>query len=467
MLEALDRHKRDSAPFQFTTRQLRDFIDPNHLLLKIDDSFDFGELVSPLEEKYARYSGRPAIHPEVMVRALLISSLYNITSYRRLVHAISENIAFRWFCFLGIDDKVFDHPTISVFIERIGRDGFAEVFKRFNSELLRRGMLSKQLYVDSSLVRANLALHNLYPSGLTIEQFQAKAIAENGLFVLTEEKGEGDADKAGDGNNRKLRRRYFQDSKGRVQLSPVDLDARRRHTGRPGSAYTLSYEDNIAVDGNGFILSRRLTHSSIREWKAVKGLLRELPFEPESFTADAGYSVGSLREHFDSQGIPSYIPFNPTQIRKGVVYQGLFAYHGDHLVCPQGKVLKRNPNINRNTNNYQYVALQRDCQACPIKTGCLQKNQLPRSVAVSPHYEAIARARKRNATPTYLAHKNARSHLAEGTFAHLDQLGFRRARMRGLKKVDCEAFIASLAHNLGKAVRKLAPNPLTGPVVAA
>ena len=94
MLEALDRHKRDSALFQFTTRQLRDFIDPNHLLIKIDEAFDFAELVAPLEEMYSRDSGRPAVHPEVMVRALLISSLYDITSYRRLVHAISENIAF-------------------------------------------------------------------------------------------------------------------------------------------------------------------------------------------------------------------------------------------------------------------------------------------------------------------------------------------------------------------------------------
>ena len=121
---------------------------------------------------------------------------------------------------------------------------------------------------------------------------------------------------------------------------------------------------------------------------------------------------------------------------------------------------------NRNTNSYQFVALQRDCQACPIKTGCLQKNQLRRSVGVSPHYEAIARARKRNATPTYLAHKKARSHVVEGVFAHLDQLGFRRARVRGLHKVDGEAFIASLAPNLGKAMRKLAPNPVTGPVMA-
>ena len=196
-------------------------------------------------------------------------------------------------------------------------------------------------------------------------------------------------------------------------------------------------------------------------------MLGKLPFKPESITADTGYSVGLLREHFDREGITSYIPFNPTQLKKGVVYQGLFAYHGDHLICPPGKVLKRGPKINRNTNNYQYVALQRDCQACPIKADCLQKNQLRRSVGVSPHYEAIARARKRNATPTYLAHKKARSHVVEGVFAHLDQLGFRRARMRGLHKVDCEAFIASLAHNLGKAVRKLAPNPVTGPVLAA
>ena len=107
-----------------------------------------------------------------MVRALLISSLYDITSYRRLVLAISENIAFGWFCFLGIDDKIFDHSTISVFIERIGRDGFGQVYERCNRQLLQMGLLSKQLYGDSSLVRANLALHNLYPSRLTIKEFQ-------------------------------------------------------------------------------------------------------------------------------------------------------------------------------------------------------------------------------------------------------------------------------------------------------
>ena len=39
MLKPLDRHRRDSTLFQFTTRRLRDFIDPDHLLIRIDEQF--------------------------------------------------------------------------------------------------------------------------------------------------------------------------------------------------------------------------------------------------------------------------------------------------------------------------------------------------------------------------------------------------------------------------------------------
>ena len=49
MLEPLDRCRRDSTLFQFTTKQLRDFIDPNHLLIQIDEQLDFAKLVAPLE----------------------------------------------------------------------------------------------------------------------------------------------------------------------------------------------------------------------------------------------------------------------------------------------------------------------------------------------------------------------------------------------------------------------------------
>ena len=52
MLKPLDLHRRASTLFQFTTRRLRDFIDPDHLLIHIDEQFDFARPVAPLEERY-------------------------------------------------------------------------------------------------------------------------------------------------------------------------------------------------------------------------------------------------------------------------------------------------------------------------------------------------------------------------------------------------------------------------------
>ena len=179
MIEPLDRSRRDSAPFQLTTRQLRDFIDRNHLLIRIDEQLDFAKLVAPLEECYCPDFGRPAIHPEVMVKALLICSRYNITSFRRLCSAISENLAYRWFYFLTIDDAVSDHSSISHFIDWIGCDGFAAIFDGLNDELLRMELLSPEVYVDPRLVKAYVKSHDLSPCGMTVEEFKEQGFQVN------------------------------------------------------------------------------------------------------------------------------------------------------------------------------------------------------------------------------------------------------------------------------------------------
>ena len=244
MIERLDRSRRDSALFQFTTRQLRDFIDPNHLLIRIDEQLDFVRQVAPLEDCYCPDFGRPAIHPEVMVRALLTCPWYNIASFRRLCSAISENIAYRWFCFLTIDDPVLDHSSISHFIDRIG----------LNDELLRLGMLSPEMYVDASLVKANVNGYDLAPSGMTMAEFKEQAIEENGLFVLT-------ATTVDDDGVEHEEVRYFQSPEGRMPLNPVDTDTRWKST-RAGKAAGLQYQENVIVDLCGFILSRGVTHAS-------------------------------------------------------------------------------------------------------------------------------------------------------------------------------------------------------------
>ena len=88
ILEPLDRCCRDSTLFRFTSKHLQDFIDLEHLLIQIDEQLDFAKLVAPLNAQYCTDFGRPLIHPEVMAKTLLIWSLYNIASFRRLCSAI-------------------------------------------------------------------------------------------------------------------------------------------------------------------------------------------------------------------------------------------------------------------------------------------------------------------------------------------------------------------------------------------
>ena len=60
------------------------------------------------------------------------------------------------------------------------------MFHGFNEELLKLGLVSRQMYADSSLVKANVSGHRLSPSGMSVDEFKNKAVEENGLFVLRE-----------------------------------------------------------------------------------------------------------------------------------------------------------------------------------------------------------------------------------------------------------------------------------------
>ncbi len=64
----------------------------------------------------AHYSplGCPSVCPELMVRMLIVGHYYSIRSERRLYQEAKLNMAYRWFCGLGLEDRVSDHSTFSV-----------------------------------------------------------------------------------------------------------------------------------------------------------------------------------------------------------------------------------------------------------------------------------------------------------------------------------------------------------------
>ena len=133
---------------------------------------------------------------------------------------------------------------------------------------------------------------------------------------------------------------------------------------------------------------------------------------------------------------------------------GGFVYQGDRLVCPQGKTLHQR-GFNRKEQRYMYTARREDCQACPIKSECLPPRQKRGYVSLTRYYPMTLLAKERNQTSEYRRERARRQTIAEGTFASLDRLGWARTRLRGLWKVDCEGYMAALAHNVKKLMRRL------------
>ena len=120
---------------------MRGTVPTDHLLRAIDRFVDLSGLLAPLRRFYSE-KGRPSIHPEVMIRMLIVGYCFGIRSERRPCEEVHPNLAYRWFCRLGLEGDVPDHSTFSY---RHGR--FWDI------ELLREVLeTTVQLCIDEGLV---------------------------------------------------------------------------------------------------------------------------------------------------------------------------------------------------------------------------------------------------------------------------------------------------------------------------
>lgn len=129
----------------------------DHLLRGVDRFLDLGELRRHLAPFYS-HTGRPSIDPELMIRMLVIGYCLGIRSERRLCDEVHLNLAYRWFCHLGLEDTVPDHSTFSK--NRHGRfrqsDAFRFVFETVLHRCMTEGLVQGEGFaVDASIIKAD------------------------------------------------------------------------------------------------------------------------------------------------------------------------------------------------------------------------------------------------------------------------------------------------------------------------
>src|SRR5579862_3829417 len=148
------RVRQDALFYEFS---LEDHVPEEHLLRSIDRFVELDGLRQELAPYYSE-KGRPSIDPELLIRMLIVGYCFGIRSERRLCEEVHLNLAYRWFCRLGLNCPVPDHSTFSK--NRHGRFRDSDLLRRLFETVLQRcideGLVGGEGFaVDASLIRAD------------------------------------------------------------------------------------------------------------------------------------------------------------------------------------------------------------------------------------------------------------------------------------------------------------------------
>lgn len=449
---------QDELFYEFS---LERHVPARHLLRTIDRFVDLSGIRRHLAPYYSAI-GRPSIDPELLIRMLIVGYCFGIRSERRLCEEVHLNLAYRWFCRLGLEGDVPDHSTFSK--ARHGRfrdaDLLRELFETVVHRCMAEGLVGGEGFaVDASLIVTDAQRQRGVKSAEDLDPVARRAVAE---YLET-------LDDAAFGAATPVEPKF---------VSPVDPAA--RWTASWGGPAVFAYCTNYLIDVENAIIVDVEATTAVRQAEvgAAKAMIErahdDLGLWPERLIADTGYgSAEMLNWLVHERGIEPHIPvFDKSRRQDGTFSREDFAYdrYEDRYTCPAGKTLELyrrrfatpRDGINQD-NTLRYRASQSDCGVCELKPRCCPNTPV-RKVTRSIFEGARDMARAIAKTDAYEVSRRQRKKV-EMLFAHLKRiLKLDRLRLRGPNGARDEFHLAATAQNLRKMAKLYAarqPTPAT------
>ena len=442
-------HRQVEQAAFFYEFSLERHVPTDHLLRSIDRFVEFGELRQELAGFYSTM-GRPSIDPELMIRMLIVGYCFGIRSERRLCEEVHLNLAYRWFCRLGLNGCVPDHSTFSK--NRHGRFRQSDLLRRVFETVLRRcireGLVGGEGFaVDASLIKADANRQNGIEGEKGLPPEVRGRAAEEYLAVL---------DDAAFGAATEVTPKF---------ISPADPAA--RWTGAHGGQAFFAYSTNYLIDVENAIIVDVEATTAIRQAEVlaakrmIERSMERFDLYPAKLMGDSAYgSAEMLGWLVYEHGIEPHVTvFDKSARQDGTFSRDDFIYDhaGDVYLCPDGKMLTTTGSGINDGATLRYRASKYDCQACGLKPWCCPKEParyVPRSI-----YEG-ARDMARQIARSWQGRVSRRLRKkVEMLFAHLKRiLKLDRLCLRGPNGARDEFLLAATAQNLRK-LAKLIPVP--------
>jgi transposase len=446
----MGRLTRDQGQL-FYAFQLDEVVPDDHLVREIAGVLDLSWVHAELAPYYSSL-GRPSIDPVLMIRMLVIGYVFAIRSERALCREVRVNLAYRWFCKLGIEDEIPDHSAFSRARNERFRDSniFRRIFERVVEACIAAELVGGEGFaVDASLIAADANKQRSLPGSewnrARDPKTASRAVKE---YLAT-------LDDAAFGAATEVQPKF---------VSPSDPAA--QWTGAMRGPAFFAYADNYLIDVKFGVIMDVEASRAIRQAEvgAARMMIdrteRRFGLKPERLAADTAYgSAPTLDWLVNEKKIVPHIPvIDKSKREDGTFSREDFTFNEkrDIYTCPAGKTLTTTRKV-VNDDQLLYRASKHDCDSCSFKMRCCPKEparKIPRSI-----YEGARDvARSLAGTQAFERSRHERKRV-EMLFAHLKRiLKLGRLRLRGPRGAQDEFTLAAIAQNLRR-LAKLVTRP--------
>jgi transposase len=461
----MGRRERVQGQF-FYAFDLDKVVPPDHLIRQIDGVLDL-EWVHKELSPYYSHTGRPSIDPVLMIRMLIVGYVFAIRSERRLCSEVQVNLAYRWFCQLGIEDRIPDHSVFSrARHERFRQsDALRRVFEGVVAKCIAAGLVGGEGFsIDASLIRADVDKKKRLPGDQPIPWPQAeeasRAVRE---YLAALDAAHNDGESSGDGGSNGGGRR-----KPPKEVSLTDPQA--AWVARKNTDPFFAYDANYLIDNKtGIIVDAEGTRANrITEIAVTKTMLdrveRRFHLQPRRLAGDTVYGAVRLLKWLVDRNITPHIPVWDKSARSDGTFSRAdftFDHERNVYICPGGARLTSTGNVDQGHIVY-YRASKSDCSTCSLKPRCT--TAIVRKITRDLDEEVRDRVRALASTDAFHQSRRERKKV-EMRFAHMKRiLKLDRLRLRGLSGAKDEVLLTATAQNLRRLVKFLCHPPPSAPI---